>query len=313
MREAVETVARLAVFDIARLLRKKSTILVILLFVLPIATALLFKVWGPETRSDPELWAFMLGVSLSPEAGVGIGPLTGLVGTNLFSWWWLIVALYAGDVIARDIEEGTLYVLLSRPVTRGQILSAKIISTTALLALYAIVGAYSVYGAAWIIAGHQSHAWGPLLSGVVLALGSLPLIVVGFLIGLLTRKSTTSIIIVVAVYFIAAIITGILGFATIVARGGGNLAENSLLFSSLIPLDGGKHLASLAYTRLAIGPVVRPPAEITETISIGGETIKLVMGPINVGRILNIAIASLTAWTTALIIVAYALFRGRDF
>lgn len=311
MREALYTTARLAAFDITRLLRKRSTILVILLFVLPIATAVLVRAWGPETRSNPELWAFMLGVSLAQ--GAGGGPVMGLVGVNLFSWWWLIVALYAGDVIARDIEEGTLYLVLSRPVTRGQVLAAKAISTTALLALYAVIGAYSVYGAAWIIAGAQENAWGPLVSGLALAVGSLPLIAVGFIIGLLTRKSTTSIIVVVAVYFVASIIVGILGFAALIARGQGNFMETGLLFSALIPLDGGKHFAALTYTRLAEGPVVAPLEGFTETITIGGKTVTLTAGPINVGRLLNIAIVSLAAWAAGLLGLAYLLFRNRDF
>jgi len=309
--EPLSRALRVALWDVRRLARKKSTILVIILFILPFITALALKRMSGPHPQDPDLWAGMLGVDLS-WSGVG-APLAGQA-LNLFSWWWLIVAIYAGDILASDMGDGTARLVLSRPVSREEYLAGKTLSMLAVLTVFSLVGAYTVYASAWLIAGHQSHPLGPLLASLVLVLGSLPMVLIGALLGILTRKILPSVVVLAAVYIVAGIIISVLALAILVQAGEGSLIALSLKLHSLIPLDSGKTLASLAYTRVARGSTVLPPimGSVSYGIEIGGKTVRITPEPLNLDRLLGLNLAGTLAWTLALALLTWIIMRKKD-
>ncbi len=307
---SLKYILRITVIDLKRILSKKSSYGMLALFILPFIAALLLKKLGASHTSNEYLWTVILGLNL--QAAMEGAIVGGISFVTVLAWWWLILGLYSGDMIASDMESGYIRLLLARPVKREEYLAGKILSTIIFLTFIAIIGSYSVYGAAWILAGHQADPLGPIIISLVLMLGSLPFITLAGLISYKTKKGSTGIILAVAVYIAAGFIVSMISLLSIILSGGGNMIEESLKIHMLLPFTGGKELASLYYTWKTTGPILDLNLGPGTTIVIGGKTINIMTGPIHVKDLLIEGIISTIIWTITITTIFWYLFKKTD-
>jgi ABC-type transport system involved in multi-copper enzyme maturation permease subunit len=305
----LSVVTGIALVEARRFLAKKSTLFVLALFVLPVLVAVALKHYVSVPHS-PRFWVLLAGIDVSPELqGVtGSSLAVGLAG--LTAWWWLVVSLYGGDLFASDRASGLTRLVLSRPVTRLEYVLGKLLALLAFLALAGIIGLYSIYAASWILAGRQSEPLWPLVIGLLLAVGSVPLAALSALMGFRSSKPLVGIISGIGIYFVASMIVS-LGSLLIIMAHGGSLEETALRLATLIPLDAGKALAEIVYSYHAHGPVVHLVQTGHEEVRIAGRTIAL-STTVNLGSLIPLLLVSLPAWIIATVILLYKIVDRAD-
>ncbi len=308
----LDTVLRIARFELSRQLRRKTTIFVIILMVLPFIAALVLKKSVSTSitlRGNPELlWSIIAGVNI----GAMVSGSTGLLSlSSVFGWWWIIIALYTGDVLASDIEKGVARLILSRSISRIEYVSGKVLGVLAILFLVTLAGVFSIVGASWIMVGHQSRLDLALLTSLAVVIGSLPLLLIGALVGAKVKKGIAGIIVVFAVYFISQLIISILSIYTLITHGGGNVMEEMLRVKAYIPFDGGMSFAALIFSHIYYGGVIGLPSEVSQ-ITIGENTANMYIGPIATGSIVKISVVSIILWSALISGLLWYLFRKMD-
>ncbi len=151
---------------------------------------------------------------------------------SMTSWTELILgslylALVCGDIISKEVEDGTMRMVLSRPVSRGRILLLKIIACaiyTFSLVFFIIVSSLVLgiidrgYGGL-IVAEPWEHLFGfyeggPGLQRFALAAGVLSLLMLtfaslGFMFSCFNMKPATATILTLSVYLFDSIIRGV--------------------------------------------------------------------------------------------------------
>ncbi|APW61343.1 ABC transporter permease [Paludisphaera borealis] len=172
-RPSLSALATVLAITAARQVRGKRIWVLVLLFALPAAFALLVRRYDPSY--DPAIQEQILVFALIPQA---IIPLTAL--------------LFASGLVQDDVEEQTLTYLLVRPVPRWAIYLVKVLGTTLVTAVFASV--FTTAALAAVYAGLPEYDAGWLLAraGVVAGLTALALleyIAVFGCLGLVTRKS----------------------------------------------------------------------------------------------------------------------------
>ncbi len=303
------TVLRVAEADLRRALAKRATIFVVILFILPlIAAAALRYGLDVEQHANPTLWATIMGVDIA-STEMHSEALISLAG--IASWWWLVVSLYSGDLFAADFESGAVRLILARPVTRSEYVVGKIISILGLLTILSVLGGLSIYAAARIIGGPQEGLATLIGVSMVLVLGAVPLLLTGALVGGKMGKATTGIIVAILIYIVVRIVAGMVSTALLFAHGGGNLIEMGLKANSLVPFDGGKTLGVLVYSYHQYGPVYTPP--YSYEITPEGSPFKIVVGPIDLGKLLVLNLVSTLSWIVLLMLAAIFVIKRKDF
>jgi Cu-processing system permease protein len=134
----------------------------------------------------------------------------------------LIALLLSYDAIAGETERGTLPLLLSYPVSRGEILFGKLVAQTAVVALAIFVG-FGVTAAAVWMAGAASAAslasLGRLYVSAVVLGGAF--IAAGLCLSAVARHTATAASVAIAVWIVAVVLFDVALLGALVADNGG--------------------------------------------------------------------------------------------
>ncbi len=161
----------------------------------------------------------------APAGTVGVDALTVTVsnlGTLSVYMVPLIALLLSYDGLAGEVERGSLPLLLTYPVARGEVLAAKFLAQLAVLALAIFIGFGAASAAVWFASDASAAGFWHLLrlqwSAVVLGAAFLGL---GAILSVSTRQSATAASLAVALWLIAVVMYDIGLLGALVADDGG--------------------------------------------------------------------------------------------
>ena len=300
-------VLAVARYELGREASKRSLYVVVVLMVLPLLAALLVKrlAGAPAGVEEAErLWAVIMGVD--PRGALASAGLAGVSSLSLFSWAWLIAILYGGDLLASDLQSGMASLILSRPVTRGEYVAGKILSVTAALVVAFLAGGVSVYAASWALAGPQEGLLEALGLSIVVALGSLPLLLLSALFGAYFEKPSLGMILGFVAYFVGAIASGLAAVYFLFTGDLERAATAPYIIQPLIPSLAGQELALAIYSRVH-GLELSIPLTLP---SDGG--VNVVYYNVRPGDFLPHLAAGTLAWIVVLSLLTYLVIRRRD-
>ncbi len=245
-----------------RELRKRSFLALILLALMPLITSLILKyIVGSNPPRDEELWAVVLGLKTTGQIGT-------LEAAGVAAWAWIVAVLYGGDLLASDLSDGTARFILSRPVSRREYLLAKTVTVSlVIMALFAFSGLLS-YIAGHILIGDQKGLLSSIFYGALVGVGILPLLFLAALIGQITRKPSTGMILGFVAYFIAGIIVAIVAALSAV-NSGLDPTKDEIAFQAeiiraeadialLIPFLAGLKMPSMVYWAMKGDTIMDP-------------------------------------------------------
>jgi ABC-2 type transport system permease protein len=170
-------------------------------------------------------------VSAHYYSGLTLGFL--IVTWTVFILGPLYLALITGDVVAKEVEDGTMRMILSRPVSRLRVVCVRYVAVliyTLVLCVFIAVSALLVglarngAGGMFVFAPSQKilalYEFGPGLQRFLLAiplmtLSFITVTSIGFFFSCCNMKPAAATIICLSVYFIDMILQGIPQFATI--------------------------------------------------------------------------------------------------
>lgn len=110
-----------------------------------------------------------------------INQLLGSYDSYIWSQWFsktgpevlaILAAVLGAGLIASEVNKGTIFFLLSKPVSRDRVLLTKYLVSAAVLLVATVIGTLGLWGAAAIV-GHPQPVGGLLISTVLLWLGVL--------------------------------------------------------------------------------------------------------------------------------------------
>ncbi|MDH1303638.1 MULTISPECIES: ABC transporter permease [Achromobacter] len=207
----------------------------------------------------------------------------------------LIAMLLAYDAVVGEVDRGTMALLLSYPVSRGQVLIGKFIGHLAILALATGAG-YGSAGLAlqWAYGGLDASAWQPfaLLIGASVLLGA-SFLAMGYLISSLVRERATA----------AGIAVGVWLFFVVIY-------DMALL--GVLAADQGRHVSPGLLNAL----LLLNPSDVYRLLNLTGfENISLYAGMAGVSDQASLPLAALVAalllWIAVPFLLATAAFRNK--
>uniref|UniRef100_UPI00334105F2 ABC transporter permease n=1 Tax=Castellaniella defragrans TaxID=75697 RepID=UPI00334105F2 len=207
----------------------------------------------------------MLALSLgflgsAPTGTVKVDPLTvTVVSLSSLSIFLipLIAMLLSYDAIVGEIERGTMALLLSYPIARGQVMAGKFLGHLAILSLATVAG-YGIAGVALQLAhgGLDFTTWTPfallIVASILLGASFLSL---GYLISSLVQERATAAGIAIGVWLFLVVIYDMALLGVLVADQGriitAEMLNNILLFNPtdvyrLLNLTGHENIAMFA-------------------------------------------------------------------
>lgn len=314
----MKTLATLASFELRRGMRKKSFYALIALLVIPLLIAIyahfqltlvakerLFTQAMIEKLRLDRLWAILLGLENLPPEVIAAAPyVTAIQAVSLASLAWLIAVMYGGDLLATDLRDKLVHLILIRPVSRTGYLASKIVSTLVLLAvLYGVAGVVA-YASGYILVGVQRGLLEAVAYSTLIVIGVLPLLLASALIGAASRNPTIGFIGGIVVYFVS-IIVGSLAALLIygLPKSPTEMSEymRTVMYASAAnPFTAGAQIPKAIYAIIHKNAVL----EVATTI---GSTVKL-----NAWRLLTISFTSWTVAVAALLAGLWLLVARRD-
>lgn len=190
----------------------------------------------------------------------------------------LIALLLSFDAIVGEFERGTMMLLLTYPVTRGQIILGKFLGHTAILAFATVLG-YGAAGAALALTGADAtgEAW-RLFAGMIgtsILLGAV-FLALGYLVSAAVADRGTAAGLALGLWLLFVLLFDLALLGALVADGGktltAGLVRTILLFNPtdvyrLLNLTGSENAAAVA-GMAGLGDEVRlPPALLTLTLA----------------------------------------------
>jgi len=207
-------------YEFARMRRKKSFYLLVLLALMPLIVGALIRVMGWEIEEREDLWAVLLGANVY-----------GAALTTPLSFLWIVGVLFGGDLYASEVEDKSVGLLLSKPVSRAQIVAGKLLALTLLFAAYYVAATLLSMAGALLAGGGLAHAeYAPLIVAVSLA-STLAFALLAALLGAISGKATSAILGAVATYMGLGIAVTIVSIAVI-----GNPQEAGGAFTKVMML-----------------------------------------------------------------------------
>jgi len=298
----LEKVLAVAWYELGREARKRSALLVLALLLLPLAAALVVRaVWGVVER-DPLMWTLIMGVDLEGVFDLGVGTLTGAL--SVVSWAWLVAILYGVDLFAADLEDGSVQLILSRPIARGEYVAGKVMAASlVMLAVFTVAGA-GIAAAAWILAGPQERVLEAVLLGAATGIGVLPMLLLASLLGLVRGRPSQGMTAAIAVWFLGGVAAG--GLTIYYAsRGDPELAAKiPFILSTLLPFLGGDNLRVFIYSWLH---------EATAEMLVATPGTPPHMVEVYPGEYAVPALISVVLWTFILGLAVWRIVARRDF
>jgi ABC-type transport system involved in multi-copper enzyme maturation permease subunit len=213
------TLTTLVRVELSRLLGKRLVRVILALPLLPILVSLalrdsLSRVFEAAralgARTDV-LWLAMLG---SPRAlnaalgehGGGYGSILGLSVVNVASFAWIIAILLAVYTFAQDVSSGRLALIASRPVSRDHIAAGKAVASMLILLILYAEAAAAAYVSAWIIAGRQAYPWAIMVYAILMAVASMPMLLLTGIAGLKLGRGGSTLAAGLAAYFLLSLL-----------------------------------------------------------------------------------------------------------
>lgn len=207
----------------------------------------------------------------------------------------LIALLLSYDAIAGETERGTLPLLLSYPVSRGDILAGKLVAQSLVMALAILVGFGVTAAAVWASGGASAASVVALVrlyaSAVVLGIA---FVAAGFCLSALTRQTATAASVAIAAWIVAVVLFDIALLGALVADDGGFFTKH--VFPVLLiagPTDAFR-LFNLAHLDVGLRE---------EGIAAAGSALAIPDWA---------AAVSLIAWPLVLSVLAFLAFRKCD-
>lgn len=292
----VESIISIARFELLRESSKKTIWFVITLMVLPLIISIIIKSYSRNTVQDPMLWSTIMGYSITNTSlsYLGAGVL------SVISWGWLIAILFGGDLLASDFIDGTLALILVRPVSRLEYVIGKVASAIATMILVFLAGGMSVYLAAWVLGGPQEGLFEVVLLSILLGVGAMPLLLLSAWLGMRFRKPLIGYVLGFVAYFASSIAIGLVSVYYIIVGGGAEVAVRTLnLLRAYAPLSDISYLSSTVFARLH-------PEAITP-ITIGSTSVQL-----SQASYLPHAIVGVSLWIILLVLLSWNSIRKSD-
>ncbi len=308
--ERLRAVMVIVEYELRRATGKKALLLGIALALLPFAIAIIVKHYthSQHLGSTRLLWAAMAGLDPVAAFNAILSPASTI---NAVSFWWLIIVLFAGDLLASDARDGALRLLLSKPLTRGEYLAGKLVGVLVLLTVISLMGMGGVVGSAYILGGSQEHVSLAPAAALLLVVGGLPLLLLTALVGLKTKSPLSGFISGIVLYFVFQMIVSLLGIYLAITGHASGIIEGGYRASSLIPLSGGKSLATLYYLAHAYGATISVPGLGGAEIEIGNRAIAY-GGTIEAAALFHQEILAVAAWSAVFLALTYAVLRRMD-
>lgn len=303
--------ATLTLFELRRGVRKRSFYALIALLALPLAIAVyahyqltlvakerLFTEAMIEKLRLDHLWAMLLGVENLPPQLLRAAPYVAAMQTlSLSGLAWLIAVLYGGDLVASDLRDKLLHLIVVRPVSRTTYTLSKIASVTGLLALLYAVAGVVAYASGYLLVGVQRGLLESVAYSVLIVFGVLPLLLASALIGAATRSPTVGFIGGIVLYFVSIIVASLAAlFLYGLPRSPTELASYTRLVvyaTAANPFAAGSELPRALYA------VVHHGGRLTMFAAAG---VKLTL---DAWRLLEISLAS---WGVSVAVLAAALW-----
>ncbi len=219
--------ATLLYFELKRSIRKKSFYALVALMVAPLLVALyahhmltivLKERFITEAIIEKfhldRLWAAILGIESIPLGVASLAPyLLAMHVVSLAGLAWIVAVLYGGDLLAADLRDKLIHLILVRPVRRGEYVAAKILGVLlVLIVLYAVAGVVA-FASGWILIGKQAGLLEALAYSALIAVGTLPLLLASAAAGAATKSPTVGFIAGIVAYFVASIVAGVAALA----------------------------------------------------------------------------------------------------
>jgi len=203
----MEKVIAVARYEFYREMNKRSVWLIIALLLLPLVVAFLLRsMRGESLPEDPLLWTVILGVDVERALSFGAGTLAGAL--SVISWSWLIAILYGGDLFAADLQDGSIQLLLSKPVKRSEYVAGKILAATVVMAGVFLVAGLGIVATAWILGGPQDRVLEAVFLSALVGVGVVPLLLLAAVIGLKTEKPVLGMILGLVAWFAGSLVIG---------------------------------------------------------------------------------------------------------
>ncbi len=311
-------------YESIRMLRKKSLYLFILLALLPLPVAVLLRsLFGERIEAGVRLaerlgvdysrmWAVLLGIGSAPPQLAEIAGLFNLLGvTSLAGFVWLVAILLGGDLLAGDLRDKLLHLVVIRPVRRAEYIAAKLIVVTLeLVILFAITGLVA-YASMQVLIGGQAAPHEAVGFAVLLGLSALPLLLTSSALGAAFRNPTLGMVLGLVVYFASAVVAALAaafaaglgaGNATAPAEQMARMVKLSYELQAYNPFSAGGLLARCLYAQLHEEGVIRVPV-----VGAPGGAVE-----IDAGGLASIAVLVFTASVLLLALVNWVLVARRD-
>lgn len=134
-------------YELLRLKRKKMMLLLAILAFSPLIMALIARVICVTAELAGCLWIILFGVSVHPAFYASPGP---------GGFAWIIGVLIGGDMLASEIEDGSVAYLLSKPVSRREVVAGKLLGLSIVLAAYYAATMVSAIIASLMLGDHPT-------------------------------------------------------------------------------------------------------------------------------------------------------------
>ncbi|MCE4627258.1 MAG: ABC transporter permease [Desulfurococcales archaeon] len=293
---ATRSILAVTKFELLRESNKRTIYFVIILMVFPLIVSLIIKAYSENTIKNSMLWAVIMGYTFSESSLAAVGANI----LSVISWGWLIAILFGGDLLASDFTDGTLALILARPVSRLEYVLGKILSATIMMVIVFLAGGLSVYAAAWILGGPQSGFLEVLLLSTLLGIGAMPLLLLSAWFGMKFRKPLIGYVLGFVAYFVSSIAVGLASVYYLIVGGDPDMGVKVLnLLRAFLPLSDISYLSETVFAKL------HPETSIT--IPIGNTLVS-----INQSTYLPYALGGLVAWLIILVIISWYTIRKAD-
>lgn len=275
-------------YEFKRIIAKKSFYLMVAMAFLPIIAAVAIKHYGHGAGLGPDkdyLWLYLYG---TPRSIFGGGVLFSVVG--LASYMWVFASLFGGDMIASDLRDNGVQLLLSKPIRRIDYVLGKTLTVVALLYIVYLIGSIVSLVSGYIAGGHQSSIILVPLLPMVLALASIPLILLSAWIGAYSGSPMTGLLSGIGLYFLSSTIAGVVGLTA----GSSGMMVRMMDYGVIDPIRASTQLATLTSMYLTGIKTMDLPSP-------GGSVVYYGISKLFIGSWVNLAVSS--------VIIAYFLVK----
>jgi len=298
-----EKVIAVARYELYREMNKRSVWLIVALLLLPLVVAVLIRALREGSLpQDPLMWTVILGVDVNRALSFGAGTLAGAL--SVISWSWLIAILYGGDLFAADLQDGSIQILLSKPVKRSEYVAGKILAATLVISGVYFIAGLGIVAAAWILGGPQERIHEAILLSVLVGVGVVPLLLLSAVIGLKTEKPVLGMILGMVAWFAGSLVVGGLSLYFL-AQGDYVMAmEVTWIVSAAFPFFGGDNLSVIVYSWL------HDVTMTTVVPTLDGTLHEVVVRP---GDYIVLGVVGVVFWTLVLGGLAWWIVSRKDF